>query len=265
MILSAIKKASPKWLLNKVFRPIARHHITQRILRYFNNRPWLSDEQYIRKLYNIRFETKLNLEHPLLFNEKNNWRKLYDHKPIYTDMVDKYRIKSVIKERIGAEHAFELLDVWKDPNEINLSALPDKFVLKTNHAGGVIICRDKNNFDLKKAQKELARTLKINYFLASREWPYKNVVKDLLTTKCIPSMVSRNIFLYGKIFQKKMVANPSLYSWAPMILTGRKPILKSDTPLRMKSWRDQNVWMRYLLVPKAWLWILSLLGWTATL
>ena len=43
------KKVSANWLLNKVFRPIARHHISQRILHYFNNCPWLSDEQYIRK------------------------------------------------------------------------------------------------------------------------------------------------------------------------------------------------------------------------
>ena len=182
-MINKIKTFLPKWFLLQICRPIARNHATQSALRYLNNRPWLTDEKYIKKIYKIKLGMNLNLENPVLFNEKNNWRKLYDRKPIYTSMVDKYKIKDVIKERIGSEYTFSLLGMWKNPSEIDLSLLPDKFVLKTNHAGGVIICRDKNNFDLRKAKKELSRTLKVNYYLASREWPYKNVERCIICEK----------------------------------------------------------------------------------
>lgn len=53
-------------------------------------------------------------------------------------------------------------------------------MLKVNHAGGVIVCRDKGRFDKKGAIKELREALKADYFYGSREWPYKNVKRKVI-------------------------------------------------------------------------------------
>lgn len=42
------------------------------------------------------------------------------------------------------------------------------------------MCRDKETFDKEKAIKELRHDLKINYFIRSREWPYKNVQRKII-------------------------------------------------------------------------------------
>ena len=139
-----------------------------------------SDEQYIRMKYKEVFGVEPDLEHPKNFNEKNNWRKIHDHNPLYTSMVDKYRSKKVITERVGAEHTFPLLGAWDKPEQIDWDSLPDQFVLKCNHAGGVVVCRDKKTFDRAAAVKRLKQTFKRNYYLRSREWPYKDVRKKII-------------------------------------------------------------------------------------
>lgn len=144
------------------------------------DRPYLSDKKQIELVYRQRFGKKINLDNPRNFNEKNNWRKLYERNDLYTRMVDKYSIKEIISERCGKDHTFKLLASWDKAEDIDISNLPDKFVLKCNHAGGVIVCRDKNTFDLNGAKKELNSILKEDYFYKNREWPYKNVKRKII-------------------------------------------------------------------------------------
>lgn len=141
---------------------------------------YMEDSEYLKQKYKKKFSIKLNLDNPITFNEKNNWRKLYDRNPIYTDMVDKFKLKSLVKERCGDGYVIPLLGVWEHPNDIDFDNLPNKFVLKCNHAGGIIVCRDKESFDRKSSSKELKRILHTDYFIMSREWPYKNVQRKII-------------------------------------------------------------------------------------
>lgn len=141
---------------------------------------YLSDKKKISLKYKQILGVSPNLDHPKNFNEKNNWRKLHDRKPIYTLMADKYRVKEIIKERCGQDHTFPLLGVWNHPEDIDFDSLPEKFVLKCNHAGGVIVCRNKSQFDKKRAIRELNIILNTNYFLISRVWPYKNIERKIV-------------------------------------------------------------------------------------
>ncbi len=147
---------------------------------YLKYKAYLNDETYISWQYRKRLGKELSLSAPTTFNEKNNWRKLFDRRDEYTDMVDKFKVKQIICERVGKEHTFELLGSWKQGQDIDFDALPDQFVLKTNHAGGVIVCRDKAGFDRKKAIDELNNNLKLDYYLPNREWPYKNVQRRII-------------------------------------------------------------------------------------
>lgn len=165
---------------NSLIKKIYIAFMESKIGEIFRFCPYLSDKTYITYIYKKMFGVEPNLEKPTNFNEKNNWRKLYDRKPLYTQMVDKYRIKQLIEERLGNEYSFPLLGVWNRPKDIDYASLPDKFVLKVNHAGGVIVCRDKNSFDKKSARKELEKAQRRNYYIRSREWPYKNVERKII-------------------------------------------------------------------------------------
>ena len=84
---------------------------------------------------------KLNLKTPQTFNEKLQWLKIYDRKPIYTTMVDKYEVKNYVADKIGDEYIIPTLGVWDSFDEIDFDSLPDQFVLKCTHdSGGLVIC-----------------------------------------------------------------------------------------------------------------------------
>lgn len=141
---------------------------------FFN---WLPDKQYLKMQYFAIFKKKLDLDKPKTFSEKLQWLKLYDRKPEYTQMVDKYLVRDFIKEKIGEEYLIPLIGVWDLPDDIDFDALPERFVLKCNHNSGVgmYICKDKSKMDVEKVRSELRCGLAQDYYLTGREWPYKNV------------------------------------------------------------------------------------------
>lgn len=135
-----------------------------------------SDERYLKAAYRAIFHRKLDLDNPQTFNEKLQWLKLYDRKPEYTQMVDKYEAKKYVANIIGEEYIIPTLGVWDRVEDIDWNALPNQFVLKCTHdSGGLVICKDKSKLDIKAAELKLSKSLKRNYYWASREWPYKNV------------------------------------------------------------------------------------------
>ncbi len=145
----------------------------------YNNIP---DEDYLRRKFFAVMKQPLNLEDPRTFNEKLQWLKLYNRKPEYTMMVDKYKVREYIKQKIGEEYLIPLLGVWDDPDEIEFDALPNQFVLKCNHNSGLgmCICKDKSSLDIPKVKAELRKGLKQNYYLTGREWPYKDVPRKII-------------------------------------------------------------------------------------
>lgn len=146
---------------------------------------YIPDSIYLKLMYAKVFKKKLDLKNPQTFNEKLQWLKLHDRNPLYTTLVDKYAVRSYIKEKIGEEYLIPLLGgPWKSVEEIPFDTLPDQFVLKTTHdSGGVVICRDKSAFDVEAAKKKLRKSLKTNFYYGGREWPYKNVKPQIIAEK----------------------------------------------------------------------------------
>ena len=145
----------------------------------------MSDEEYLKKLFYASMGKTLNLDNPQTFNEKLQWLKLYNRKPEYTTMVDKYEVREYIAQKLGTEYLIPLLGVWDTPDEIDFNKLPDRFVLKCNHNSGLgmYICQDKSKMDVGQVKKELWKGLKQDYYLTGREWPYKNVKRKIIAEK----------------------------------------------------------------------------------
>lgn len=56
----------------------------------------IPDTWYLSLKYYKNFGELPNLKYPKTFNEKLQWLKLHDRKPIYTTMVDKYEVKQYV-------------------------------------------------------------------------------------------------------------------------------------------------------------------------
>lgn len=166
----------------------------------------LSDKSFIKKLYKKRMGRDINLSNPQTFTEKQNWLKLYDRKPIYTVMVDKYLARDFVKERIGEQYLVPLLGVWNNVDDIDFSLLPNEYVLKCNHNSDVVIFKDgifigKNGKILtnEETKKKLNEQLKVDYYKSKREWPYKNVPRKIICEKYMENTNGDNLVDY-KVF-----------------------------------------------------------------
>lgn len=135
-----------------------------------------NDESYLKLKYWGMMGKKLDLTNPKTYNEKLQWLKLHDRREEYTTMVDKFLVKDYVSKKIGERYVIPLLGVWDNFEEINFDLLPNRFVLKCTHdSGGLIICKNKSLLNISEARKKINKSMKNNYFLEGREWPYKNV------------------------------------------------------------------------------------------
>jgi len=136
----------------------------------------LKDESYLKIMFFKTMHTKLNLEEPKTFNEKLQWLKLYDRQERYAKLVDKYEVKQYVEEKIGKGYTIPTLGIYDEFKKIDFESLPHRFVMKCTHdSGGVIVCKNKDEFDKRKAQIFIEKSLSRNFYYYGREWPYKNV------------------------------------------------------------------------------------------
>ena len=120
------------------------------------------------------------------FGEKIQYLKLYGNLEKYSDFSDKYKVREYVSSKIGKEYLIPLLGVYNKPEEINYSALPNKFVLKANHGCGYnIIVRDKDNINVSKINKKLAKWLKEDYYKIKKEYQYKDIERKIICEEFI--------------------------------------------------------------------------------
>lgn len=150
--------------------------------------PILPDKLCLKWRFRLQMGYKLDLKNPQTFSEKLQWLKLYNRKPEYTQMVDKFAVKEYVAKIIGEEYIIPTLGVWDKFDDIDFDKLPNQFVLKTTHGGGntgVVICKDKSIFDKNKAKIRLEKSLKSDIYRSLKEWPYKNVKKRIIAEQYI--------------------------------------------------------------------------------
>lgn len=141
-----------------------------------------SDEKIIRRRFKKKLGREVVLNNPILFNDKIQWLKLnwYDYKA--TQSADKYEVRKLIND----EYLNELYAVYDSVEEIDISKLPTSFVLKGTHGSGFnIICTDKTKMNWEEEFKKMRRWFKINYYLYSREWVYKDIKPRIICEKFI--------------------------------------------------------------------------------
>lgn len=164
---------------------------------------WLDDEKYLKLIYFLDLGRKLDLKNPKTFSEKLQWLKLYDRKPEYTAMVDKYEVKKIIANIIGKQYVIPTLGVYDRFKDINFEKMPKKFVIKCTHdSGGLVICKDKDRLDVNAARRKINKALRRNYFWSGREWPYKDVKPRIIVEKYMEDSKTHDLkdykfFMFG--------------------------------------------------------------------
>lgn len=161
------------------------------ITQYWEN---VDDEKYLKAMFFYHTGQVLDMEHPKSFNEKLQWLKLYDRKPEYNILVDKYEVKKYAASLIGEQYVIPTLGIWDTFEDINFDSLPVEFVLKCTHdSGSCCVCTDKYSLDMKKTGEKLKRCIRRNPYCATREWVYKDVKPRIIAEKLLVDRVNNNI------------------------------------------------------------------------
>lgn len=163
-------------------------------LKLIDKLRFIPDKPYVKMVFWIKNGKRLNINNPKTFCEKQNWLKLYDVHPEYTQLVDKIAVRDYVTQKIGTDISFPILGVWDSIKDIDFTKLPEKFVLKCNHdSGSVKIIDDKNKIDVDELDKFYKGRMKINPYYTGREYPYKNVKPKIFAEKYMISSGAKDI------------------------------------------------------------------------
>ncbi len=77
-----------------------------------------------------------NLLFPRSFNEKIARRKLRQDRPEWSVLADKWAVRDIVGERIGAQYLNQVYLVTDDAADVRVADLPPRFVVKATHASG---------------------------------------------------------------------------------------------------------------------------------
>lgn len=145
---------------------------------------------YVKVYYQYYIGKKLDLENPREFNEKIQWLKVYYKDPRMTQLVDKYSVRSYVREKVGEKYLNELLGVYESPKEVDFSTLPEKFVIKGVHGCHFnLIVPDKSKLNLRRAGWLMRKWMSKNqYYRGGLEWAYKNVKPRLIAEAYLEEM-----------------------------------------------------------------------------
>lgn len=147
---------------------------------------FISDEQMIKFQYRVKFGKKLNLDNCISFTEKIQRYKLYYRNPLLHTCVDKIDVKKYIRDKGLSDIVIPTITSANSFDEIDLVTLPNQFIIKTSNGSQTnIICRDKENFDFEKAKVLYDEWMKRDYYIAGREWAYKDLRPRILVEELL--------------------------------------------------------------------------------
>jgi hypothetical protein len=141
---------------------------------------------YIKRRFKKIFGYSLNLQNPQTFNEKLQWKKFYDHNPLYAKCSDKYAVREYVKDKVGEEYLIPLIFITRNPKEIPFDKLKPPYIIKSNHGSSRnIFIYNQGEINKKEIVKECSKWLKENYYYYGKEWQYKNIKPKIVIEKLL--------------------------------------------------------------------------------
>ena len=126
------------------------------------------------------------LVRPRTFNEWILRRKVFDRRPVLTQLADKHAVRHYVAQRLGPEILPKVYCVTAEPSAIPFADLPQRFVVKPTHGSGwVRIVLDKAALDVQELIGTCNNWLAINYYNLMRERHYRHITPRIMVEEFI--------------------------------------------------------------------------------
>lgn len=141
-------------------------------------------EDKVKAWYKKKTGLDMDFDHPITFNEKIQWLKVYDSTPLKGLLADKYKVHEYITKLLGKDLFIPLLGVWDRFDDIDFNKLPDSFVLKANHGSGWnIVVPDKSKFNIKEAKEKFDKWMSLDFGKIGYELHYSYIKPKIVAEK----------------------------------------------------------------------------------
>ncbi len=166
----------------------------------------LPDRWYLALRYRARFGTWPDLDHPTTFNEHMLHMILSrDQGELRCKIADKLGMREYVSEIVGPKYLTRIYQRVKRFDDFDWDALPERFVLKSNHASKQFLLVDKAAADRDLLRRECDGWLKETYTYVSREYVYEDIAPEIYAEELmersdggLPTDVKAHVF-FGKL------------------------------------------------------------------
>jgi len=123
---------------------------------------------------------------PRTFNERILRRKVFDRRPILTQLTDKFAVRQYVMQRLGPDILPKLHCVTSDPASIPFADLPQRFVVKPTHGSGwVRLVLDKAALDIEELVHKCNQWLGTSYYNRTREQQYRRIPPRIIVEEFV--------------------------------------------------------------------------------
>ncbi|MDO8537689.1 MAG: ATP-grasp fold amidoligase family protein [archaeon] len=132
------------------------------------------------------FKYNLDFDSCVTFNERIQFRKIFDKNDLYTILTDKLLVRDYVSKLIGNKYLIQLFKATNNPDEINLDDINIPLIIKPNNSSGkAIIVMDKNKINIAQIRAKCREWLNYNFYFIWKEWQYKHIRPKIIIEKLI--------------------------------------------------------------------------------
>ncbi|MBE6101881.1 MAG: hypothetical protein E7200_07260 [Selenomonas ruminantium] len=140
-----------------------------------------------------------NLDTPKTFNEKMLAAMIMPPISIKTELADKYKVRSWVRDKIGEKYLISLIGDWENVENIPWEELPNSYAMKLNHGSGFnFIVDGKKSVDVGVAKCMLRSWQKCNFGYRAYETQYIPIKPRIICEEYIEN-ISDDVYDY-KVF-----------------------------------------------------------------
>lgn len=142
------------------------------------------DYDFICWMYKKHCGLDINLADPKRYTEKLQWLKLFYRNELMPIVSDKYEVREYLGNNGYGYLLNELISVYDNVDDFDVSELPNSFVLKASHGSGWnLIVKDKSKVNWFMWKKIMRSWLKQNLYWFGREWNYQSQKPRIVVEK----------------------------------------------------------------------------------
>lgn len=143
-----------KRYIAKLWKGIKSPRTAWGVLKYKYAVRFYSPQRLCDFLYRKTFGHSINWEHPEDLNQWIAWLQFNTDTTLWSTLADKYRMHDYLKQKGYGELLVPILAKWESADQIDISDLPDGFVLKCNNGSGdVMVVNDKRKVDVREIRQ----------------------------------------------------------------------------------------------------------------